>query len=299
MLNERTFENLGLNQENNLNTYQQRIGELKKSQYFWNNDRIVKPNMFRIIFLGIAALIISLGTWYICNLLVMDEFLSVLISIIIFACMTILVQPQIYNRIFYNFSKLPNSTLFEIDIMDKMRCFFYKDVSGALNEDVLFVENNGQLTAFGMYKIDTIPIGISGEFKHFIRSIYGQKIPIFWNYIQAPVTEKEVIKLKNVSLDTRLQLARSREDDRNNFILNMDGIWEARIVFGTSATKKIGMNITNTIQEIYNQISENLMKLKSSFLISFPHSKIVLLKGKDIISAIRAQLTNGGHFRFF
>ncbi|MFX0141008.1 MAG: hypothetical protein ACFFDN_45635 [Candidatus Hodarchaeota archaeon] len=280
--------------------YQARTDELKGSQYFWNKDRIIKLNIFRMIWIIFISLIISLIIWSVYVQPTTYNLIPSLISLGVFLGLLIFAQPQVYNRILGSFSRFKDSIIVNVDLMKNIRTFFYKDVdTGELHEDVLFIENNGIIAAFGMFKLDTVPISIHGEFNHLVRMIYGQKIPIFWNYVQAPITEKKVSHIKNVSLDMRRRLELMDDNERNNYLLNKEGIWEARIVFGTSDSKRIRTNATDAIISCYNTLGQNLQKIESAFLVNFPHSKIVALAGKDLLSAVYAQLTNGGVFRFF
>lgn len=301
MLNERERPR-NFVQNRNSNEYILRISELKSSTHFWGKNRLISTNWYRIVAFTIIALVISLSAWFIFMNLFKDQFLSSILTICFFISLSILIQPQIASRILKGLSDLDKATIEDVDLSRDMRLFFYRDVeTGELYKDILYVERNGRLAAFGMYKIDTVPIAISGNFNKFIRAIYGQeeKIPIFWNYLQSPITEKDVMRLSNLSLGMREQLREMSGDLRNNYILNQEGVWEARIVFGTSASQRIGINATNTIQEIFELVTGNMKKLRAAFSVNFPHTKIVQLKGKDILSAIYAQITNGGHFRFF
>ncbi|MHA1380226.1 MAG: hypothetical protein ACTSRG_17770 [Candidatus Helarchaeota archaeon] len=300
MLDESNRRTVNFYQNLNLNEYEQTINEIKSSEKFWGKNRNIDVNWYRIIVFGISAFFIAMTFWFIFMNLFNDEFLSNILTITVFVMLSIFLQPQVLSRIQSSFSSLEKATIEDVDLSKDIRLFFYRDVdTEKLYDDILFVEKNGRLAAFGMFKIDTVPIGISGKFNQFIRSIYGKKIPIFWNYLQSPITEKEVMRLGSVSFKMREQLQQMRPDVRNLFLLNRDGVWEARIMFGTSVSKKIGTNAINTIQELYDLIHQNMLILESSFIANFPHSKLVQLMGKDIISAIYAQITNGGHFRFF
>ncbi len=280
--------------------YRRRTEELRSSQHFWSGDRIIHPSLSRILFIMIGTLIISLSIWVICTSFIQDMIVSALIAIVVFSGLSILLQPQISYRIRGAFSSLSKAAIETVDFMNDIQCFFYRDKdTGELHKDVLFFESRGRIAAFGLFKIDTIPISISGKFNDFIRSIYGQKIPIFWNYVQAPINEKEVKRLKNVTLDMRKFMDSLGGDGLNSFLLNREGVWEARIVFGTSDNRKIGTNVAETIQEVYENVKLNLQKLESSFLVNFPHSKLVLLEDKDLLAAKRVQITDGGKFRFF
>lgn len=286
------------------NPYQQRVSELKTSQYFWYKNRTKGPDVFRIMLLGCTAIIISafvlVSIWDISSSLINNTLFSSIIVILVFVLISIIMQPSISSKILKKFVNICDSHLIKVNLLKNMDCFFYKDVdTGKLHDEVLFIDNNGNLSAFGLFKIDTVPIQISGEFIHLIRAIYAQKIPFFWNYVQAPIAEKEVLKMKNVSLDMRKMLAKAIDDERNSFLLNKEGIWEARIVFGTSTSKRIINNAMETIKKVYEDITANLRKLESAFQVNFPHSKIVALKDKEIVSAINSQLSSGGQFRFF
>lgn len=301
MVNREFEPRLNINESSeNQNTYQQRVSELKSSEYFWDKDRIIHPDVFKYLLIGIAIVLISACIWVVCLSFINDSVITAIVLLITFSFVSIIIQPYISNRIVRKFIRFKDSTIVKVDLLKNMTCFFYKDIeTGKLHEEILFIENNGTLSAFGTFKVDTVPIGISGEFTHFVRAIYAQQIPFFWNYVQAPITEKQVMRIKNVSLDMRKMLVEVKDDERNNFILNKEGIWEARIIFGTSDSKRIRNNATETLKILYDSVSTNMKKLESAFQVNFPHSKVVVLKDKDIISAIITQLTNGGQFRFF
>lgn len=289
------------NRNNNESRYEQRISELKTSQEFWNKDRLVRPNRFRIMFVIMATIFISVSVYYILNYFIIDKLISSILVIIVFLLFSIIFQPQIKNRILSKLYKIADSSLYSIDIFDKLNYFFYKDEdTGQKDETIIFEENNGVLYGFGAFKIDKVPISISGEFRHFLRSIYGNQIPIFWNVVQAPLKEQEVPKLKkNITLERRTFMQSMNRDDLNTYLLNKEGIWKARIWFGTSASANVAPNIESAIKRLREIITENLQKLKSTFYISFPHTKLVQLEGRQLINSHITQSTYSGDFRFF
>jgi hypothetical protein len=291
----------GNNQNRNRNeAYRRRTDELRTSQHFWKGDRIIPMDTGRIAFGLIIGIATSIAVGVLCITLIQNELISFLVAILSFVAISILAQPQIYYKVRSAFYNLPKASIENVELMDDIHCFFYRDVdTEELHKEVLFTESRGRIAGFGMFKMDTIPISISGNLNQVVRALYGQKIPIFWNYVQAPITEKQVKNLKNVSLDMRKYMDKLDGDTFNSFILNKQGVWEARIVFGTSYSKKILTNVTDTIQEVYENVKKNLDKLESAFLVHFPHSKIVLLEDKDLLAAKRVQITDGGKFRFF
>lgn len=218
--------------------YQQRINEVKTSQTFWNKDRIIHPDLLKYLLAGIAIVLISACIWITCLIIINDPLITAIVLLIACSFVSIIMQPSISRKISKNFIRFKDATI-KVDLLKNMTSFFYRDIkTGKLHEDILFTENNGILSACGTFKLDRLPIGISGEFEHFIRTIYGQHIPIFWRFIQAPLKEKEVIRSSNVSPDLRIWFARMNEDQRNNYILNHEGYGKQVYSLGLQAQKK-------------------------------------------------------------
>jgi hypothetical protein len=177
---------------------------------------------------------------------------------------------------------------------DAIQYYFLKD-----HTDVLFIENGRDLTGVALLKLKAIPINITGNFERFIRSLYQQQIPIFWTYVQTPVDQGAILSSPAITDAAREFYEDKPPYETEHRFEAHDGIWVARIVFGTRRTVQAGADLEVRQLTLYQQLKSDLFKIHTAFTSAYPHTVLESLKGDALIKAHSVAITSGGVPAFF
>jgi len=182
----------------------------------------------------------------------------------------------------------------QITAYDSLKYYFLKD-----HTDILFIENGRDLTGVALLKLKAIPINITGNFERFIRSLYQQQIPIFWTYVQTPVDQGALLGSPAITDEAREFYEEKPAFETENRLESHDGIWVARIIFGTRRTVRAGANLEVQQLTLYQQLKSDLFKIHTAFTSAYPHTILESLKGDALIKAHSLAITSGGVPAFF
>lgn len=177
---------------------------------------------------------------------------------------------------------------------DNLKFYFLRN-----HEEILFLENGRDLTAVGLFKLKAIPLIIKGNFERFIRSLYQQQIPVYWTYVQAPVDQGTILDGPAVSEQARRFYADQPPYEFESRMESRNGMWVARLLFGTRRTVSATFNIEAKRLQLYQDLSTDLFKIQTAFVSAYPHTVLEPLHGKELEKALSISITGGGMPAFF
>ncbi len=184
--------------------------------------------------------------------------------------------------------------LTEITAYANLKYYFIEN-----HTEILFLENGKDLTGIGLYKLKAVPLVIKGNFERFIRSLYQQQIPIWWSYVQAPVDQGAILAGPAVSAEAQEHYADQPPSEFESRVESRNGIWVARLIFGTRRTVSAINGIEGKRMTLYQQLSADLIKIQTAFFSAYPHTVLELLQGKELVKALSIAITGGGVPAFF
>lgn len=167
-------------------------------------------------------------------------------------------------------------------------------------DEILFVEQGTELSALGVIRIISTPIGIKGNMEHFFRGIYEQQLPVWYTITVVPLGVDEILDSPAITDNAREHYQNQSDYDFLSKMESHGGIWHARVLIGTRRSLPISMwNVEVKRMELYQQVSADLVRLKDALRAAYPHLYLGILKGQTLEKAIAINLTGGGIPAFF
>jgi len=157
------------------------------------------------------------------------------------------------------------------------------------HEDILFIQTENKVTAFGIFEIKGIPLMIKGNFERFMKVLYQQGIPIFWIYTQASLEPADISRELSVLDEQSANFENSDLDPLELTNIPDPQIGIVRILFGIRKTFKI----TTTREEIYQEVSSTLYDVGTLFRSAYPHLDLASLKNQELHGAFNLIITCG------
>ncbi|MGQ4833081.1 MAG: hypothetical protein ACP6IS_04150 [Candidatus Asgardarchaeia archaeon] len=131
------------------------------------------------------------------------------------------------------------------------------------------------IRGYAAFEIKEIPLRIQGKLRYFVRSAMIENVPFFYIILNHPAKKSK----KMVIQDNKV---RKQNDLERRFY----GTWETRIVIGTFQDVKISPGWESKLSD---RLEKNLALLSTSFVSSFPHTRIRKLKPKELANILTLQ----------
>jgi hypothetical protein len=221
------------------------------------------------------------------------------IGILIFVGALLAASPDLRQRLARRLFRHPYE---QVQVITAYNQLLYYFLNG--HDDILFLENGRDLTAIGLFKLKAIPLIIKGNFERFIRSLYQQQIPVYWNYVQSPVDQGALLgsqfsDIVSEELRTDQQDHPDRMEYFNDKVENNNGVWGVRLLLGTRRSVGSLLNVEANRLTLYQQLKADLFKISTAFTSAYPHTILELLHGKELEKAFSITVTGGGLPAFF
>jgi len=233
-----------------------------------------------IILTAVASFALGLSGYYYFTLAYNSRIIAAVIGITILAG-GLLVNRNIRSE-FYSLFKNRRSNL--LDIHKNALYFFLEGY-----EDILFIQTEDKVTAFGIFEIKGIPLMIKGNFERFMKALYQQGIPVFWIYTQTSLEPADISQ----NIYTLDELSPNSEihdlDQLKSINVTDPQIGIIRILFGLRKTFKI----TTAREEIYQEVSSKLYDIGTLFRSAYPHLDLASLKNQELHGAFNLIITCG------
>lgn len=261
--------------------------ELQFSNWFWNpggENFAFGKNLFITL---LATCIIGLiGYATILNFSIPNAIIGM--GILIGLLITVKVSSSSWSH-----SRAPDRALFITEYEDFAPYF----IPG--RDDVLFFEENGELTGFGLFRLKAIPRALRGYFERLIRSLYQEQIPIYWLWLQSPVEQGAILDSPALSEKARTHYMKQELGELESRMESHGGMWVGRLIFGTRRTLAITEDIELARIKLYRQVIADLFKIFSAFRNAFPHTIPELLRGKELVTTLELSITGGARPSFY
>ncbi len=279
-------------QNNSNDEYSQMEKEYKFARKFWAPATVTSWRAVKILIAAFGCLVL----FYLIYLAFTASLLTGVIGIFVFAgCLFIGsadLRHAVVNRLF-------RRSFEQVQVVQSFNNLTYYFLKG--HDDILFLENGRHLTAIGLFKLKAIPLIIKGNFERFIRSLYQQQVPVYWNYVQTPIDQGALLDSQyseTVSQEER-DYQRDHPQAFDEQVENNNGVWGARLLLGTRCSVLTLFNVEANRLTLYQQMKADLFKISTAFTSAYPHTVLELLHGKELEKAFSVSLTGGGIPAFF
>jgi hypothetical protein len=266
--------------------------EYKFARQFWAPATFSGWRAVKILIAALGCLVLC----YFIYLAFTASLLTGIIGIFVFVgCLLIGstdIRHSITNRLFHRSYE-------QVQVVQSFSNLTYYFLKG--HDDILFLENGRHLTAIGLFKLKAIPLIIKGNFERFIRSLYQQQVPVYWNYVQTPIDQGALLDSQyseTVSPGER-DYQRDHPQVFDEQVENNNGIWGVRLLLGTRCSVQTLFNVEANRLTLYQQMKADLFKISTAFTSAYPHTVLELLHGKELEKAFSVSLTGGGVPAFF
>lgn len=272
----------------NNDEYDQAVKEAKFARAFWKTGGVTKGDALK----GVTLFVICIGV-------IVALFYSPVIAVIgvtLYAVTLIVVTPDLRGRIGRALFRRTYDQVQDVNTFHQLRYYFLKG-----HDEILFIENGRDLTAVGLFQLQSIPLIIKGNFERFIRSLYQQQVSVYWTYAQSPVDQGAIRYEPVKEAITEEMVATAEEDPQtvNSQIELNSGIWVVRLLLGTRRTVSARLNIEAKRLALYQELTADLFKIRTAFTNAYPHTILKLLRGKMLEKAFSVSITCGGIPDFF
>ncbi len=274
--------------------YTQQEKEYRFARWFWNQADTANWNATKLFLTFIITLFISLVAYFAINSIITAPLNSFILVGLLFTVL-LLINGNIRERLNRFLAKRRNYESTEpITAYENLNLYFLEN-----HDEIMFLENDRDITAIGLFKLKAIPLVIKGNFERFIRSLYQQQIPVFWLYVQAPVEQGAILYTPAVSEEARAFYEEQSPFELESRMEARNGMWKVRLIFGTRHTLPAGINIEAKRVMLYNKLKADLIKIQTAFVSAYPHTILELLQGKELEKAMSIAITGGGIPAFF
>ena len=267
--------------------YDELTKELKFSNWFWNSggeSTSFGQNLF--VTLLATSIVGLIGYATILNFSIPNAVIGTSFLIGILIMMKVGMSP-------WSHSRARDQDLLIRDYEDFTPYFL------AGRDDILFFEENGELTGFGLFRLKAIPRTLKGSFERFIRSLYQEQIPVYWLYLQSPVEQGIIIDSPAISEKAREHYTKQEIGELESRMESHGGMWVGRLIFGTRRTLAITDDIELVRIKLYRKVTADLFKIFSAFRNAYPHTIPELLRGKELVTALKLSITGGARPSFY